>query len=98
MEKIDTPRNNSAEEWEVHDDEPSELMKEIRILEERSKDIQRKKEECIRLLRETTSDSMDDEYKYGIFEERADYELDRLDREEYYIDTRINSLKNRLSK
>lgn len=97
MEKIDTPRNNSAEEWEIHDDEPSELMKEIRILEEQSEDIQRKKEEYIRILRETTPDSMHDQDKYEIFIERADYELRRLDEEEYNIDTRINSLKNRLS-
>ena len=71
------------------------ILESIYDIERRIKEVQYQKQENIDIMR--NAGPLDDPHMQGIFEERFEYEMRRLDDLEYQLDIELSGLKFQLS-
>lgn len=98
MEKFSQFQNSNIETgWEnPAEAERDRILAEISKIEQRIVEIQNEKQQNIEIM--NNAETLSDAHAQGIFEERFEYEMRRLDAEEYNLDVEVSGLKFQLSK
>lgn len=95
MERNEAKNNFLSNPETGWDSSKEKILEDIYDIEQKIKEVQRQKQENIDIMR--SAEPLDDPHMQGIFEERFEYEMRRLDDLEYQLDIELSGLKFQLS-